>query len=120
MNNKNLIIKTARRLDKFQMSDLVMITELDESEVEYIVSELISEQIIIKNNDNYFYNLKKLTPPSKLNNKHGKTSSNMPIINIENEDGYDYFLTLAETTRNKIKNYIEALNFITNAGWINT
>lgn len=120
MNNKNLIIKTARRLDKFQMSDLVMITELDESEVEYIVSELISEQIIIKNNDNYFYNRKKLTPPSKLNNKHGKTSSNMPIINIENEDGYDYFLTLAETTRNKIKNYIEALNFITNAGWINT
>ena len=119
MNNKNFVIKTARRLDKFQMFDLVITTELNESEVEEIVSELITEQVIIKNNDVYFYNHKKLAPPSKLNNK-SKSTAKMPIINIESEDGYDYFLTLAEATQKKIKNYIEALNFITNAGWINT
>ena len=119
MNNKNFVIKTARRLDKFQMFDLVITTELNESEVEEIVSELITEQVIIKNNGVYFYNHKKLAPPSKLNNK-SKSTAKMPIINIESEDGYDYFLTLTEETQSKIKNYINALNFITNAGWINT
>lgn len=55
MKNKDLIIKVARKLDKFNLDEIIVVSELQEQEVKEILSDLIKEQVIIKNNDNYFF-----------------------------------------------------------------
>ena len=50
MKSRDLIIKTARRLDKFNLDELIVVSELDEKEVTEILSDLIKQQIILKNN----------------------------------------------------------------------
>ena len=59
MKSRDLIIKTARRLDKFNLDELIVVSELDEKEVTEILSDLIKQQIILKNNNTYFFNTKK-------------------------------------------------------------
>lgn len=65
MKNKDLIIKIARRLDKFSLDEIITVSELQEQEVKDILSDLLKSQVIIKNNDTYFFNPKKI---SKTNN----------------------------------------------------
>ena len=54
MKSRDLIIKTARRLDKFNLDELIVVSELDEKEVTEILSDLVKQQIILKNNNTYF------------------------------------------------------------------
>lgn len=100
----------ARRLDKFTFEDISLVLELEDSEIEHFLAELVSEQIIVKNGIKYFFNIKK---PTKQNKK-GEVSPIKDIhpIIIEKEDGYDYFLTLNNETKERIRKYVELLNFI--------
>ena len=59
MKNKDLIIKIARRLDKFSLDEIIVVAELQEQEVKDILSDLLKTQVIIKNNDTYFFNPKR-------------------------------------------------------------
>lgn len=61
MKNKDLIIKLARRLDKFSLDEIITLSELQEQEVKDILSDLLKSQVIIKNNDTYFFNPKKIS-----------------------------------------------------------
>ena len=54
MKNKDLIIKIARRLDKFSLDEIITISEFQEQDVKDILSDLLKSQVIIKNNDTYF------------------------------------------------------------------
>ena len=56
MKNKDLIIKVARRLDKFNLDEIIVVSELQEQEVKEILSDLIKEQVIIKSSNKYFFN----------------------------------------------------------------
>ena len=58
MKNRDLIIKSARRLDKFTLDDIILVSEIDEQEVADILSELLNEKIVVKNNNTYFFNIK--------------------------------------------------------------
>ncbi len=55
MNNKDLIIKFARRLERFRIGEIVALSELSEDEVLFELDALLAEKIIVKNNDFYFY-----------------------------------------------------------------
>lgn len=55
MKNKDLIIKVARRLDKFNLDEIIVVSELQEQEVKEILSDLIKEQVIIKSSNKYFF-----------------------------------------------------------------
>lgn len=59
MKNKDLIIKVARRLDKFNLDEIIVVSELQEQEVKEILSDLIKEQVIIKSSNKYFFNNKR-------------------------------------------------------------
>lgn len=109
MKNKDLIIKSARRLDKFTLDDIILVSGIEEQEAIDILSELLNEKIIVKNNNTYFFNIK---------NKKGKATSETEIkpIIIEKEEGYDYFLTLNKEVQERIRKYIELLNFVNQAG----
>ena len=114
MKNKDLIITIARRLDKFNLNEMIVVSELDEKEVQDILSNLISEQIIIQNNNMYYFNNKKTAEVCNKNNIP-LTNEVKPII-IEEEDGYDYFLTLSEYAQNKVRNYVELINLVRQTG----
>lgn len=113
MKNKDLIIKIARRLDKFSLDEIIVVAELQEQEVKDILSDLLKTQVIIKNNDTYFFNPKKI---SKTNNYTPPVISSFKPIIIEEEDGYEELLKFGEETRNKVKRYTELLNFVHQAG----
>ena len=115
MKNKDLITTIARRLDKFNLNEMIVVSELEENEVQKILSELIKEQIILKNNDIYYFNNKKTAEVCKKENKITAINEIEPII-IEQEEGYDYFLTLSEYTQNKVKNYVELINMVRQTG----
>ncbi len=44
MKNRGLIIKSARRLDKFTLDDIILVSEIEEQEVIDILSELLNEK----------------------------------------------------------------------------
>lgn len=111
MKNRDLIIKSARRLDKFTFEDIVLVSELEEQEVTDILSKLLNEKIIVKNNNTYFFNIKNKSKKNKI----ASETEIKPII-IENEEGYDYFLTLNKETQEKIRIYVDLLNFVNQAG----
>ena len=113
MKNKDLIIKTARRLDKFSLDEIIVVSELQEKEVKDILSDLLKSQVIIKNNDTYFFNPKKI---SKTNNYTPPVISSFKPIIIEEEDGYEELLKFGEETQNKVKRYAELLNFVHQSG----
>lgn len=115
MKNRDLIIKSARRLDKFTLDDIILVSEIDEQEVTDILSELLNEKIIVKSNNTYFFNIKN-------KNKNGKKASETEIkpIIIEKEVGYDDFLTLSKETQERIRSYIDLLNFVNQAGGKNS
>lgn len=115
MKNRDLIIKSARRLDKFTLDDIILVSEIDEQEVTDILSELLNEKIIVKNNNTYFFNIKNKS-------KKGQIVSETEIkqIIIEKEEGYDYFLTLSKETQERIRSYIDLLNFVNQAGGKNS
>jgi len=106
LNNRDLIIKTARRLDKFTLDEMVVVSGVDEQELEEILSDLVSKKIILQNNNTYFFN---------INNSENKEINDGTII-IENEEGYDYFLTLNAEVQERIRKYVELLNFINKSG----
>ena len=114
MKSRDLIIKTARRLDKFDLDELIVVSELDEKEVTEILSDLIKQQIILKNNNTYFFNTKK---SAEINNNDDIEQVNgiKPIV-IEEEEGYEDFLKFGEETQNRIRAYVELLNIISNTG----
>lgn len=87
MKNRDLIIKSARRLDKFTLDDIILVSEIDEQEVTNILSELLNEKIVVKNGNTYYFNIKGVN-----NNGIDEVKS----IIIEKEKGYDYFLTLSK------------------------
>ena len=111
MKNRDLIIKSARRLDKFTLDDIILVSEIDEQEVADILSELLNEKIVVKNNNTYFFNIKN----KSKNGKIAFETEIEPII-IEKEEGYDYFLTLNKETQERIRSYIDLLNFVNQAG----
>ena len=111
MKNKDLIIKSARRLDKFTLDDIILVSEIDEQEVTNILSELLNEKIVVKNGNIYYFNIKGV-------NNNG-IDEVKPII-IEKEKGYDYFLTLSKEIQERIRSYIDLLNFVNQAGGKNS
>lgn len=111
MKNRDLIIKSARRLDKFTLDDIILVSEIDEQEVTNILSELLNEKIVVKNGNTYYFNIKGV-------NNNG-IDEVKPII-IEKEEGYDYFLTLSKETQERIRSYIDLLNFVNQAGGKNS
>jgi len=106
LNNRDLIIKTARRLDKFTLDEMVVVSGVDEQELIQILSSLINEKIIVKNNNSYFF----------ITNNSDNKEVNAKTIIIENEEGYDYFLTLNAEVQERIRKYVELLNFINKSG----
>ncbi len=111
MKNRDLIIKSARRLDKFTLDDIIMVSEITEQEAKSILSELLNEKIVVKNGNTFYFNTK------EVNNVGIKNSPNkVKSIVIEKEEGYDYFLTLSKETQERIKSYVELLNFVNQAG----
>lgn len=111
MKNRDLIIKSARRLDKFTIDDIILVSELKEQEATNILSELLNEKIVVKNGNAYYFNIKGV-------NNNG-IDEVKPII-IEKEEGYDYFLTLSKETQERIRSYIALLNFVNQAGGKNS
>ena len=111
MKNRDLIIKSARRLDKFTIDDIILVSELKEQEATNILSELLNEKIVVKNGNAYYFNTKGV-------NNNG-IDEVKPII-IEKEEGYDYFLTLSKETQERIRSYIALLNFVNQAGGKNS
>lgn len=111
MKNRDLIIKSARRLDKFTIDDIILVSELKEQEVTNILSELLNEKIVVKNGNTYYFN-------TKVVNNNG-IDEVKPII-IEKEEGYDYFLTLSKETQERIRSYITLLSFVNQAGGKNS
>lgn len=111
MKNRDLIIKSARRLDKFTLDDIILVSEIDEQEVSDILSELLKEKFVVKNGNTYYFNTKGV-------NNNG-IDEVKPII-IEDEVGYDYFLTLSKETQERIRSYIDLLNFVNQAGGKNS
>lgn len=111
MKNRDLIIKSARRLDKFTLDDIILVSEIDEQEVTNILSELLNEKIVVKNGNTYYFNIKGVN-----NNGIDEVKS----IIIEKEKGYDYFLTLSKETQERIRSYIALLNFVNQAGGKNS
>lgn len=111
MKNRDLIIKSARRLDKFTIDDIILVSELKEQEATNILSELLNEKIVVKNGNAYYFNTKGV-------NNNG-IDEVKPII-IEKEEGYDYFLTLSKKTQERIRSYINLLNFVNQAGGKNS
>lgn len=111
MKNRDLIIKSARRLDKFTLDDIILVSEIDEQEVTNILSELLNEKIVVKNGNIYYFNIKGV-------NNNG-IDEVKPII-IEKEKGYDYFLTLSKEIQERIRSYIDLLNFVNQAGGKNS
>lgn len=111
MKNRDLIIKLARRLDKFTIDDIILVSELKEQEATNILSELLNEKIVVKNGNAYYFNTKGV-------NNNG-IDEVKPII-IEKEEGYDYFLTLSKETQERIRSYIALLNFVNQAGGKNS
>lgn len=111
MKNRDLIIKSARRLDKFTIDDIILVSELKEQEATNILSELLNEKIVVKNGNAYYFNTKGV-------NNNG-IDEVKPII-IEKEEGYDYFLTLSKETQERIRSYIALLNFVNQAAGKNS
>ena len=109
MKNRDLIIKSARRLDKFTLDDIILVSEIDEQEVTNILSELLNEKIVVKNGNTYYFNIKGV-------NNNGIDE----VKSIEKEKGYDYFLTLSKKTQERIRSYINLLNFVNQAGGKNS
>ena len=93
---------------------MIVVSELDEKEVQDILSNLISEQIIIQNNNMYYFNNKKTAEVCNKNNI--PLTNEVKQIIIEEEDGYDYFLTLSEYAQNKVRNYVELINLVRQTG----
>lgn len=113
MNNRDLIIKTARRLDKFNLDELIVVSELNEKEVTEILSDLVKQQFVLKNNNTYFFNTKKST---ETNENNIETTDEIKPIVIEEEDGYNDFLKFGEETQNRVRAYVGLLNLIHQAG----
>lgn len=114
MKNRDLIIKTARRLDKFTLDELIVVSELNEKEVNEILSDLVKQQTVLKNNNTYFFNTQKA---SKINNNTNAEPINREkIIVIEEEEGYDDFLKFGEETQNRVRAYVELLNIVNQIG----
>lgn len=109
MKNRDLIIKSARRLDKFTLDDIILVSEIDEQEVIDILSELLKEKVVLKNGNTYYFNIKGVNANTDLKSKV------KPII-IEEEVGYEDFLTLSKEIQEKIRKYIDLLNFVNQAG----
>ena len=116
MNNKDLILKTARRLDKFSLDDIIISSGIEESIVNDVLANLIKENIILKNNEIYFFNVKKNAVKTKKNEPKFALGNNIKLIIIEEQEGYDYFLNLSEETKNKIKRYVELINLVEKTG----
>lgn len=113
MNNRDLIIKIAKRLDKFTLDELIVISELNEKEVTEILSDLVKQQFVLKNNNTYFFNTKKST---ETNENNIETTDEIKPIVIEEEDGYNDFLKFGEETQNRVRAYVGLLNLIHQAG----
>ena len=105
MKNKDLIIKTARRLDKFNLDDIIQVTSIDEQEVTDILSELLKEKTLVKNQKTYYFNIQK-----NLGKEEVQTRNTIKPIVIEEEDGYDYFFFFFENVKSKIRRYVRLLN----------
>ena len=65
MKNKDLIIKVARRLDKFNLDEIIVVSELQEQEVKAIFADLIKEQVILKVVTNIFLIIKEIMSKMK-------------------------------------------------------
>lgn len=94
---------------------MIVVSELSENEVTEILSELLSEKVIVKNNDTYYFNSEKTVTDVKHNTPKPQNKDIKPIV-IEEEEGYDYFLTLSETAQKNIRNQVELLNMFIQTG----
>lgn len=107
INNKNLIEKIAKKLDKFTFDEIVAISELGENEVKEILEVLIQEHVVLQKEDTCFY--------TKIKNKQTvkrKTELFQEFI-LEEQDGYEEYLKLSpcyKKTVNKRINIIKLTN----------
>ena len=93
-DNKLAVEKIAKKLDKFKLDEVVMILELEENEVKNILDTLIEENVIIQNDDTYFYSKTK----NKKTIQYSKNDYVEEIV-LEELEGYDEYLKLKPSIR---------------------
>lgn len=90
MKNKKLILKFARRLEKFKLDEIITLSELAEDEVKNFLNVLIDEKHLKLNKDTYFY----IYPKKVQNMSRKETYSQEYDTDFESMDGYDKYLSL--------------------------
>ncbi len=105
MNNIELVENIARKLEKFNLSDMIIISELSEDEVISALYELKNEQKLIQQDKTYFYNFKTI----KTNDINAKYE-----IILETEPDYAEYLKLPDYAKKIVNKYIQIYNLTRN------
>ena len=108
-DNKLAVEKIAKKLDKFKLDEVVMILELEENEVKNILDTLIEENIIIQNDDTYFYSKTK----NKKTIQYSKNDYVEEIV-LEELEGYDEYLKLKPCHKKIVDKRLKLIRLVNN------
>ena len=108
-DNKLAVEKIAKKLDKFKLDEVVMISELEENEVKNILDTLVEENVIIQNDDTYFYSKTK----NKKTIQYSKNDYAEEIV-LEELEGYDEYLKLKPCYKKTIDKKVKLIKLIHN------
>ena len=108
-DNKLAVEKIAKKLDKFKLDEVVMISELEENEVKNILDTLIEENIIIQNDDTYFYSKTK----NKKTIQYSKNDYVEEIV-LEELEGYDEYLKLKPCYKKIVDKRLKLIRLVNN------
>ena len=108
-DNKLAVEKIAKKLDKFKLDEVVMILELEENEVKNILDTLIEENVIIQNDDTYFYSKTK----NKKTIQYSKNDYVEEIV-LEELEGYDEYLKLKPCYKKTVDKKVKLIKLIHN------
>ena len=106
-DNKLAVEKIAKKLDKFKLDEVVMILELEENEVKNILDTLIEENVIIQNDDTYFYSKTK----NKKTIQYSKNDYVEEIV-LEELEGYDEYLKLKPCYKKTVDKKVKLIKLI--------
>lgn len=115
---KRQILKLAKRLNRFNFSDIQTMSELEEAQLTEILNTLISENNLKLNGSEYFYISNKKT--KKVTRKIEIDKIPVPQFHIDdlllNDTEKKIYNNLSENVKNKVYKYLVVLK---NAGEIN-